>query len=114
MKITPPKLITHTHTHTLHTLTHHTLHTLTHHTLHTLTRTHTHTKVKQDCGEEVWGEGGGRMEDQMIMMLQRQLEDMQRSLDCLQQSDHNLRLSLRLAEQRAMESETKLSYSNDR
>ena len=70
--------------------------------------------MKQDCGEEVWGEGGGRMEDQMIIMLQRQLEDMQRSLDCLQQSDHNLRLSLRLAEQRAMESETKLSHSNDR
>ena len=39
---------------------------------------------------------------------------MQRPLDCLQQSDHNLRLSLRLAEQRAMESETKLSHTNDR
>ena len=70
--------------------------------------------MKQDCGEEVWGEGGERAEDKMIMLLQRQLEDMQRSLDCLQQSDHNLRLSLRLAEQRALEAETKLTHTNDR
>ena len=70
--------------------------------------------MKQDCGEEVWGEGEGRVEDQMIMVLQRQLKDMQHSLDCLQQSDHNLRLSLRLVEQRAIELETKLSHSNDR
>jgi len=69
--------------------------------------------VKQDCGQDAWGDEG-RVEEQVIASLQHQLEDMQRSLECLQQSDHNLRLSLRLAEHKVLETETKLSHANER
>ena len=69
--------------------------------------------MKQECCEDVDSDSS-TVYDQVIASLSRQLEDMGSSLDCLRQSDHNLRLSLRLAEQRAMEAETKLSHSQDR
>ena len=54
------------------------------------------------------------MYEQVIAGLSRQVEDHSNSLDCLRQSDHNLRLSLRLAEQRALEAEIKLGLAMDR
>ena len=95
---------THTHTHTANTDIHKHAHTNTQHIL---------TQVKQDCGQDTWGDEG-RVEEQVIASLQHQLEDMQRSLECLQQSDHNLRLSLRLAEHKVLETETLLSHANER
>ena len=67
-------------------------------------------QVKSEGGEE----GGMELHDQVITGLRQRLEDMQESLDCLQQSDHNLRLSLRLAEQRAKEAEVKLTHATER
>lgn len=46
--------------------------------------------------------------------LQKQNADLQRSLECLQSSDQNLRVSLRMAEMRAQEAEIKLHHSSDR
>lgn len=69
-------------------------------------------QVKQDCPEEeVHLE---TLHDAVIASLRHQLEEMQQSLDFLRKSDHNLRLALRDAEQRAVEAETKLFKSTER
>ena len=52
--------------------------------------------------------------EQVIVNLSRQLEDLSLNIDCLRQSDHNVRLALRLSEQRTLEAETKLSHALDR
>ncbi len=70
-------------------------------------------QVKSECPQ-------GREEEeidiqsQVILSLRQQLEDVQQSVDCLRQSDQNLRLSLRMAEQRAVEAEAKLAHSLNR
>ena len=69
-------------------------------------------QVKQDAPEE--DVQLNTIHDAVIASLRQQLEDLQQSLDFLRQSDHNLRLSLKDAEQRAMEAETKLLKSNER
>lgn len=66
--------------------------------------------VKSDCPEGQLPD----LQDQVISSLRRQLADLQQSLDCLHHSDHHLRLSLRLAEQRGLEAETKLAHAMDR
>lgn len=67
-------------------------------------------QVKSECGEEEEMD----IQSQVIASLQQQLQDMQQSVDCLRQSDQNLRLSLRMAEQRAQEAEAKLAHCLNR
>ena len=52
--------------------------------------------------------------EQVIANLSKQLEDVSLSLDAAKQSETNLKLSLRLSQQRAIEAETKLVYAADR
>ena len=52
--------------------------------------------------------------EQVIANLSRQLEDLSVSLDCLRESDQTLRLSLRTAEQKALESEAKLNAAQEK
>ena len=69
-------------------------------------------QVKQECDSEETD--AVNVYEQVIASLSRQIENLSNSVDCLRQSDENLRLSLRLAEQRAMEAETKLGHAVDR
>ena len=69
-------------------------------------------QVKSECPER--GEEEIDVQDKVITSLRQQLEDVQQAMDCLRQSDQNLRLSLRMAEQRAQEAETKLTHSLER
>lgn len=46
--------------------------------------------------------------------LRQQLEDLHHSLDCLQKSDKNLRLALKMGETRFKEAELKLQLTTDR
>lgn len=69
-------------------------------------------QVKQDCPEEETQVTS--LHDAVIASLRQQLEDTQQSLDILKQSDHNLRLALRDAEQRTHEAEIKLIKSTER
>ena len=68
--------------------------------------------MKQECDNEETD--AVNVYEEVIASLSRQIEDLSNSVDCLRQSDQNLRLSLRLAEQRAMESEIKLRHALDR
>ncbi len=52
--------------------------------------------------------------EQVIANLSKQLEDQSLSLDTLRESEANLRVSLEVAEQRAMEAESKLVYAAKR
>ena len=52
--------------------------------------------------------------EQVIANLSGQLEDLSVSLDCLRESDQTLRLSLRLAEQKALESEAKMNAAQEK
>lgn len=52
--------------------------------------------------------------EQVIAHLSRQLEKQSLSLDASKHSETNLQLSLRLAEQRALEAETKLIHAAER
>ncbi len=52
--------------------------------------------------------------EQVIANLSKQLEDQSLSLDTLKYSETNLKLALRLCQQRAMEAEAKLVYAAER
>ena len=52
--------------------------------------------------------------EQVIANLSKQLEDQSVSLDSLRESEANLRASLEMAEQRAIEAESKLIYAAKR
>lgn len=54
------------------------------------------------------------MYEQVIANLSKQLEDQSLSLDSLRESEANLRVSLEMAEQRAVEAESKLLYAAKR
>ena len=69
-------------------------------------------QVKQDCPEEEMHLS--TLHDAVIGSLRHQLEETQQTLDFFRKSDHNLRLALRDAEQRALEAETKLAKSTER
>ena len=69
-------------------------------------------QVKQECDNEETD--GANVYEQVIASLSKQIEDLSLSMDSLRQSDQNLSLSLRMAEQRAMEAETKLRHALDR
>lgn len=69
-------------------------------------------QVKQDCPEEDMHLAS--LHDAVIASLRHQLDETQQTLDFLRKSDHNLRLALRDAEQRAQEAETKLLKSTER
>ena len=68
--------------------------------------------MKQECDNEETD--AANVYEQVITSLSKQIEELSVSMDCLRQSDQNLTLSLRMAEQRAMEAETKLRHAVDR
>ena len=69
-------------------------------------------QVKQECDNEETD--AANVYEQIIASLSKQIEELSLSMDSLRQSDQNLSLSLRMAEQRAMEAETKLRHALDR
>ena len=69
-------------------------------------------QVKQECDNEETD--ATNVYEQVIASLSKQIEELSLSMDSLRQSDQNLSLSLRMAEQRAMEAETKLRHALDR
>lgn len=54
------------------------------------------------------------MYEQVIAHLSKQLEEQSLALDASKHSEANLRLSLRLTEQRLMEAETELTHTKER
>lgn len=50
----------------------------------------------------------------VVSGLQQQLEELQKTLDCLQESDKNLRLALKMGEMKNKETEIKLQLTSDR
>lgn len=68
--------------------------------------------MKQECDNEETD--ATNVYEQVIASLSKQIEELSLSMDSLRQSDQNLSLSLRMAEQRSMEAETKLRHALDR
>lgn len=68
--------------------------------------------MKQECDNEETD--AANVYEQVIASLSKQIEELSLSMDSLRQSDQNLTLSLKMAEQRAMEAETKLRHALDR
>ena len=87
--------------------------THTHAHSHTLTF-HTPSQIKQNSPSEETDTESVAVYEQVIANLSRQLEDLSVSLDCLRESDQTLRLSLRMAEQKALESEAKLNAAQEK
>ena len=69
-------------------------------------------QVKQECDNEETD--ATNVYEQVIASLSKQIEELSLSMESLRQSDQNLSLSLRMAEQRALEAETKLRHALDR
>ena len=69
-------------------------------------------QVKRDTDDEETD--SACVYEQVIANLSKQLEDQSLALDTLKQSEANLKLSLRLSQQRAVEAETKLVYAAER
>jgi hypothetical protein len=70
-------------------------------------------QVKRDADEDE-DTDSVNVYEQVIANLSKQLEDQSLALDVLRQSEANLKLSLRLTQQRAVEAETKLTYAAER
>lgn len=68
-------------------------------------------QVKRDSDEDT---DSVNIYEQMIANLSRQLEEQSVAVDTLQQSETNIKLSLRFSQQRATEAEMKLVYAAER
>jgi len=68
-------------------------------------------QVKRDMDEET---DSVDIYEQIINRLSSQLEEQAVAMDALRQTESNLRLSLRLAEQRALEAETEKAWLQER
>ena len=85
---------------------------LRHHNLHHLARLLSlFLQVKRDSDEDT---DSVDIYEQIINSLSRQLEEQCTAMDLLKQTETNLRLSLRLAEQRALEAETEKAVLQER
>jgi len=68
-------------------------------------------QVKCDTDEDVDSAG---VYEQVVANLSKQLEQQSLTLDALKQSEAEMKLTIRLAEQRALEAETKLAHAEER
>ena len=75
---------------------------------------HTPSQIKQNSPSEETDTKSVTVYEQVIANLSQQLEDLSVSLDCLRESDRTLRLSLRMVEQKALESEAKLNAAQEK